>query len=171
MNGARQATPLWNPYLAGIFLGLVLFATLLLTGHGLGASGAFSRLIAAGLGQITPEHVRTSSYLTQYAEAPLRHWILPLVLGVVLGGFVSGKLAGRFRVETLRGPNTSRTVRWVAAFAGGSLAGFGARLARGCTSGQALTGGATLALGGWAFMLALFAGGYLMAWFVRKLWN
>ena len=32
--------------------------------------------------------------------------------------------------------------------------GIGAKLARGCTSGQALTGGAVLNLGSWAFICA-----------------
>jgi hypothetical protein len=49
--------------------------------------------------------------------------------------------------------------------------GYGARLARGCTSGQALSGGAVLSAGSWAFMLAVFAGAYALAYFVRKLWN
>jgi uncharacterized membrane protein YedE/YeeE len=61
-------------------------------------------------------------------------------------------------------------LRWATAFAGGALMGFGARLARGCTSGQALSGGAVLSLGSWAFMFAVFAGGYALAFFVRKLW-
>ena len=171
MNAAQDPARLWNPYLGGAFLGVVLFSALLLTGHGLGASGGFARLLAAVMGSIAPEHVRTSSYFTSYAEAPLQHWIVPLLLGVAVGGFASGRLAGRFKLETLRGPHTSVRLRWAMAFLGGSIGGFGARLARGCTSGQALTGGATLAVGSWAFMLAAFGGGYMMAWFARKLWN
>ena len=50
------------------------------------------------------------------------------------------------------------------------IAAFGARMARGCTSGQALTGGASLALGSWAFMLAVFAAVYGLAYFFRKEW-
>ena len=60
--------------------------------------------------------------------------------------------------------------RLILAFIGGSIMGFGARLARGCASGMALTGGATLALGSWAFMLMMFAGGYMMAYFVKRQW-
>jgi uncharacterized membrane protein YedE/YeeE len=56
------------------------------------------------------------------------------------------------------------------AFGGGAIMGVGAKLARGCTSGQALTGGALLNLGSWAFMLSVFAGGYALAYFVRKEW-
>lgn len=48
--------------------------------------------------------------------------------------------------------------------------GFGAKLARGCTSGQALSGGAILNLGSWAFMMMVFAGGYAAAYFLRRQW-
>ena len=46
-----------------------------------------------------------------------------------------------------------------------------ARMARGCTSGQALSGGALMSVGAWAFLLAVFAGGYAAAWFVRRQWR
>jgi uncharacterized membrane protein YedE/YeeE len=49
--------------------------------------------------------------------------------------------------------------------------GIGAKLARGCTSGQALTGGALLSVGSWAFMLSVFAGGYAVAYFFRRQWT
>ena len=45
-----------------------------------------------------------------------------------------------------------------------------AKIGLGCTSGQALTGGALLNMGSWMFMLMVFAGGYAAAWFVRKQW-
>ena len=57
------------------------------------------------------------------------------------------------------------------AFLGGAFMGYGARMARGCTSGQALSGGAVLSAGSWAFMMAVFAGAYALAYFVRRLWN
>jgi len=59
---------------------------------------------------------------------------------------------------------------WMA-FLGGALMGYGARLARGCTSGQALSGGAVLSVGSWAFMFAVFAGAYALAYFLRRFWN
>jgi uncharacterized membrane protein YedE/YeeE len=62
-------------------------------------------------------------------------------------------------------------LRWVMAFIGGAFMGFGARFARGCTSGQAISGGAVLSVGSWAFMFAVFAGAYALAYFVRKLWT
>ena len=53
---------------------------------------------------------------------------------------------------------------------GGVLMGIGARLALGCTSGQALTGGALLSVGSWIFMMMVFAGGYAVAPLVKKEW-
>ena len=49
--------------------------------------------------------------------------------------------------------------------------GYGARLARGCTSGQGLSGSAVLSAGSWVFLGFVFAGGYLVAWFLRRLWE
>jgi hypothetical protein len=90
---------------------------------------------------------------------------------VIGGGFVAGATGRRLGLEIIRGPRTTDRRRLLLALAGGVLSAFGARLARGCTSGQALTGGATLALGSWAFMLAVFAGGYALAYFLRKEWT
>ena len=48
--------------------------------------------------------------------------------------------------------------------------GFATRVARGCTSGQALTGGAMLSVGSWVFMVAIFAGAYATARLVKRQW-
>ena len=163
----------WNPYLAGIGLGLTLLLAFVLMGRGLGASGAVMRFTAWFMSLISAEHVNANTYLAKYAGEginPFRNWLVFEVIGVIIGGFVSAWLAGRLKVMTGRGPNISDKGRWVLAIFGGALMGFGARLAYGCTSGQALTGGATLSLGSWAFMFSVFAGGYAMAYFVRKQW-
>ena len=164
----------WNPYLGGVLLGLVLFASFFVAGHGLGASGGVNRIVVAVEDVVAPEHVDRVPYLAELAGAdrdPLQHWIVWEVAGILLGGFVSGLLRGRVRLQTYHGPQIRPGTRWAFAFLGGLLMGYGARLARGCTSGQALSGGAVLSVGSWAFMLAVFAGGYGLAWFVRRLWQ
>jgi len=83
----------------------------------------------------------------------------------------SGLLAGRAKVMTEKGPRVSVGTRLSMAFGGGVLMAVGAALARGCTSGQALTGGALLNLGSWAFMMMVFAGAYGVAYFVRWQWR
>jgi len=49
--------------------------------------------------------------------------------------------------------------------------GTGAVLARGCTSGQALTGGALLSVGSWLFIAGAFAAAYATAPFLRRAWT
>jgi uncharacterized membrane protein YedE/YeeE len=93
------------------------------------------------------------------------------VIGVFIGGLISGLLAGRIQKTVEKGPRISVNSRLIYAFIGGGLMGFAARLARGCTSGQALSGGATMALGSWAFMLMFFAGGFIAAIFMRRQWR
>jgi uncharacterized membrane protein YedE/YeeE len=163
-----------HPYLGGALLGILLFLAFFLTGNGLGASGGLNRMIVAVQDQIAPDHVDRNSYLLRMAggdKNPLDDWIVPAVFGTIIGGFVSGWMNGRLKVETNKGPNISVRMRWLAAFGGGAIMGYGARLARGCTSGQALSGGATLSLGSWVFMFSVFAGAYALAYFVRKLWR
>ncbi len=163
-----------NPYLAGVGLGLSLLLAFLLVGRGLGASGAFTRADAALLEQVAPEHAHTQAYWKRYTtrpKAPLDNFLVYQVLGMVLGAMVAGWSAGRMRREVYRGPRISVRWRFGLALGGGMIAGFGARLAGGCTSGLALTGGATLAIGGWVFMMAFFAAGFAGAALVRRQWN
>lgn len=168
------AKPYINPYLGGTILGVVLFLAFLLTGGGLGASGAINRVQVSLLDAVAPAHVDRVAYFAEIAggdRSALDDASVWMLGGTLLGGLLSGLVFGRLRPEIRRGPNVSNAVRLVTAFAGGAIMGYGARLARGCTSGQALSGGAVLSVGSWAFMLAVFAGGYLLAHFVRRLWN
>jgi hypothetical protein len=170
----REAKAYVNPYLGGILLGLVLFGSFFLTGNGLGASGGLNRILVFVEDLIYPEHIDRTPYLISMAGGernPLDSWVVFVSIGVVVGGFVSGVVNGRFKVETNRGPNITPRMRWMLAFIGGGLMGYGARMARGCTSGQALSGGAVLSVGSWAFMFAVFGGAYALAYFVRKMWN
>lgn len=168
-----RAKPYVNPYYAGILLGLVLFGAFFLTGNGLGASGGLNRLLVVVEDAVAPGHVDKVPYLIDMAggdKNPLDSWVVFITIGTIIGGFVSGWLHERVKVETIKGPRISRETRWLMAFIGGAFMGYGARLARGCTSGQALSGGAVLSVGSWAFMVAVFAGAYALAYFVRKLW-
>jgi hypothetical protein len=45
---AHTPAPYWNPYLSGIGLGLVLLASFVVMGRGLGASGGVSAVVAGG---------------------------------------------------------------------------------------------------------------------------
>lgn len=164
----------WHPYVGGAVLGVVLFTAFLLTGSGLGGSGGLARLVAAATDVVAPAYVDTNPVTAPWAGGdhnPLLHPMVFMTLGVVLGGFISGLIGGRVKFEIRRGPHVSVPLRLILAFSGGTLAGFAARLARGCTSGQALTGGAVLSAGSWAFMIMVLLGAYLLAWPLRRMWN
>ncbi len=179
LSGSQTKTkaepkPFANPYVAGVLLGVVLFLAFYLTGNGLGASGGLTRWIVWVIAEVAPDQVGRIAYLVEYAggsKNALDHWIVLLTVGIFVGGLISGAFHHRIRLETIRGPRITNRQRWMFAFAGGILSGYGARLARGCTSSQGLSGAAVLSVGSWAFLLAFFAGGYLLAYTMRKLWT
>jgi len=171
---ARGPRPYLNPYLAGTLLGVVLFLSFYVTGGGLGASAAMSRVQTGVLDLVAPGHVDRVAYFAEMAGGHRNPWLnsaIWMMVGTILGGATSGLFNGRFKPEFRKGPNITTGTRVVFALLGGAIMGYGARLARGCTSGQALSGGAVLSVGSWAFAMAIFASAYAVAWFVRRLWN
>ncbi len=164
--------PYWNPYLVGILLGLVLLATYAVTGRGLGATAAFGAVDAWLANIVAPEHAAASAALAKYYNdgSPLLSWTLFLAAGAFVGALISGVLGHRMQWMVERGPQVSVERRLLLAFVGGFVAAYGAKIAKGCTSGQALTGGSILNVGSLMFMLAVFASAYGLAWFVRKEW-
>ncbi len=169
----KIANPVTNPYFAGSILGVVLFSAYALTHSGLGASGAISRIHVALTKLIWQTHVDlTSTFAVMGAgdTNPLDHASVFLLIGTFAGGMISAWYNGRLKFEILKGPQISNVQRLIFAVIGGLIMGYGARFARGCTSGQALSGGAVLSLGSWAFMFSVFIGGYAVAYFVRRLW-
>ncbi len=162
----------WNPYLAGVLLGLALLAAFVVAGQGLGASAFPKRVIAGACDVFSPEWTAGSAAFGKYVGSgnPLANWLVVEVIGVLIGGFLGAVSAGRLKGEVVRSSNVTQGRRLFFALLGGVIMGFAASLGRGCTSGQALSGGASLAGGSWAFMMMVFAGGYAVAWFVRKQW-
>ena len=175
MNSELQSPkPYWNSYWAGFALGLVLLASFVIMGRGLGASGAFTTAVAAAVHQVAPAHAESNAFYQEYlgdgTQSPLKDWLVFEVLGVFVGGFLSGVLAHRLKLTVEQGPRSTTSRRLLFAFIGGGLMAIGAKLALGCTSGQALTGGALLNVGSWAFMWCVFGGAYAVAYFFRKQW-
>lgn len=170
----RAPKPYWNSYWAGFGLGLVLLASFVIMGRGLGASGAFTTAVAAAVHQVAPAHAENNSFYAEYlgdgTRSPLKDWLVFEVLGVFVGGFLSGVLANRLKLTVEQGPRSTTPRRLFFAFIGGGLMAIGAKIALGCTSGQALTGGALLNVGSWAFMWCVFGGAYTVAYFFRKQW-
>ena len=165
--------PYMNPYLAGTLLGLVLLSAMFFSGRGLGASGGIKYCTVSVVGAISHDHVQASPYYGKYfkdGQRPLKNWLSFEVFGLLIGGFLSGIVSGRLGFKTERSPNISVKRRFVFAFLGGMLFVFGAQMARGCTSGAALSGMAVLSTAGFVTMAAIFGSAYLFAWFFRKNW-
>jgi len=170
----RVVRPYLDPYVGGALLGVLLFLTFFVTGGGLGASGALNHVQVAVLGLFDHSHVDRVGYMAEMgggSRNALGNWEVFMLVGTLFGGALSGWLNGRMKVEIRKGPHIGSGARLLVAFTGGFIMNFGARMARGCTSGQALTGGAVLSAGSFAFMFAVFGGAYGLAWFVRRLWN
>ncbi len=164
----RDPNKFWNPHLAGVALGLVLATTYLVMGSGLGASGGSLRIGVWFVSLFSPEHVAATPPLARAAVAEHPNWLVYELFGVILGGLVAAYTSGRLKGEVLKGPRISTAGRFAFALAGGVLMGLAAKITRGCASGQALSGGALLSVGAWVFFMAFFAGGYGIAWFVRR---
>jgi len=167
-------TKYMNPYLAGLFLGLILLVTIFITGRGLGASGAVKSAVVATVQTVSPSHTTGTKFYDEYKEEhpgnPLKNWLVFEIIGVVIGAFISGLISNRLKLELEHSPKSTTKVRIAGALAGGVLFGFGAQLGRGCTSGAALSGMAVLSAGGLITMMAIFGGAYAFAYFFRKLW-
>lgn len=163
--------PYMNPYVAGVLLGLVLLASFLILGAGLGASAGIARIGAYVESCVAPVHVLSSEYFGKWGRDLLQYYLVFMLAGTFLGGLFSALLANRAHVKLERGAKSSRRMRIALALVGGVLVGFASRLGNGCTSGQALTGGSLLLTGSLIFMACIFAGGYAAAWFVRRQWH
>ena len=163
-----------NPYLAGFFLGLILLATIYITGRGLGASGAVKSVYTTIVESVFPNYTANTLYYQEYGKEhpgnPLKNWLVFEVVGVIIGAFISGLVSNRLKFKLEHSPKSTVKVRIAGAAAGGLLFGFGAQLGRGCTSGAALSGMAVLSTGGLITMAAIFGGAYLFAYFFRKMW-
>jgi uncharacterized membrane protein YedE/YeeE len=171
---ANRAQRYNNPYLNGVLLGLVLLAAFLIAGRGLGASGAVKSVTVSAVKTIAPQHAENAAYYKEYQENhpgnPLNNWLVYQILGVIVGAFLSGALAGRLKFKTEHSPNITSGRRLILALSGGALFGLGAQFGRGCTSGSALNGMATLSMGGILAMLGIFGTAFLLARFFRKNW-
>jgi uncharacterized membrane protein YedE/YeeE len=163
----------WNPYYGGFLLGIIIIFTFYLTGRGLGASGAMKSSVVTIVDKVAPTHAENNAYYSKFIskdDTPMNTWLVFETLGVLIGAFISGGLAGRIKWRVQHSPKITRKRRLVFALAGGVLFGLGAQIARGCTSGAALSGMAVLSSGGFLTMLAIFGSAYAAAYFFRKNW-
>ena len=159
----------WSPYASGAMLGVVVTVSMAVFGRRLSGSGAYQEL-AGPLGRAL---FPSSVYWTQVIR-PTEHWNSVVLVGAVAGASIAALLGGRFRIRWLPdsqwadafGPAIGK--RWLIAFIGAALTALGAGIAGGCTASLAVSGGAALSPGAFAFMAGMFAAGIPTAWLVYR---
>jgi uncharacterized membrane protein YedE/YeeE len=163
----------WSPYVSGIGLGFTLLAAFYVMGKGLGASSAFSIASAVAAQKASPDYAGGLTYFSRYLSggSPLKDWIVFEIIGLFIGAVTGALLSRSFKLKFDKPLHATGGARFFTALSGGILLGFAARLARGCTSGVALTGGAQLAIAGWVFVISMFVTGFILAAVFRRMWS
>ncbi len=166
--------PRWSPYVVGAGIGVLSWVTFYFMNKALGTSTSFVGASGALLCTVACEHVEQNAYFAKTLGAkgggfkPVFDWQMALVFTMALGAFISAWFGRTFKVERVPtlwqsrfGPSVAK--RYAAAFVGGVILIFGARMADGCTSGHGISGGLQLAVSSWTFFVAMFATGILTA--------
>jgi uncharacterized membrane protein YedE/YeeE len=162
-------TTTWNPYLAGALTGVLLILSVLVDGKYFGASTTFARTAAkveavAGIDTHRIEYFTTKG--GKYGPESIPDWQVLFVIGIALGGLGASLASGTFKIQRVPPMWAARfgerpLWRNLAAFAGGVILLFGARLAGGCPSGHGLSGLSQLAVSGLVALAFFFAGGWV----------
>lgn len=161
-----EPNAVWSPYLVGALIGVLAIATLVVSDKPLGASSAYAQ-IAGFVGRwISRRHTDSLKYFRDLP--PKVDWGLMLLVGIVIGAALAAATGGGFDGRWVPALWQERfgdaaTLRLVAAFLGGAVLAFGARLAGGCTSGHGISGALQLSLGSWIALCCFFMGAVLAA--------
>ena len=157
----------WNPYLVGVGIGILSWLAFLLVDKPLGMSTEVSKFSGwlAGL-FVGMDAVTENSYWA--ATAPAFGYSTIFLIFTFLGSGLSAWLGKDIRLEIVpqvwrehQGGGAAK--RLVAAFLGGIILLFGARMAGGCTSGHGISGTLQLALSSWVFFPVMFVTGMATA--------
>ena len=148
----------WSPSGVGAAIGVLCWFAFATADEAIGITGAFENT-AALVGEVVVSQLGANPEAEQ-GKPPRIDWEWMLVIGVVVGAFLSAWLSGtrtRTKVPELWRIRFGEGValRFAAAFVGGALMMFGARLARGCTSGHGISGTLQLAASSWLFLAVM----------------
>lgn len=173
MSSCNLRKKAWSPYVAGIVIGLLQIPAFLLIETAIGTSSSYVTTSGTAASWFDPS-ILNIKYAAQHVAATAKNWWqVALVVGIVLGAFVSARMSGMKRHAISPAWARSRIgkdgmARYAFAFAAGFLMLIGARLADGCTSGHGLSGIAQLAISSMATIAFLFVGGILAAFLTIK---
>lgn len=159
----------WSPYVCGIGIGILCWLTFLFSNRPLGISTAYAKTAGMLEKKWRGEQVEQMEYYKKFP--PKIGWELMLVIGVIIGAFISALMSGSFEFAFLHDSwrahmGDTYVLRWFTALAGGVLMGIGARWAGGCTSGHGISGTLQLAVSSWLVVIAMFVGGIVTAFMI-----
>lgn len=159
----------WSPYIVGILIGLLNITAMIISGKPLGASTSFVKASGYLVKFLDKEKVENNPYYQK--NKPEVDWGMMLVLGIVIGAFLSAVFSGDFILQRVPAMWTERfsnsfLFRFVIAFIGGAFLGLGSRWAGGCTSGHGISGTSQLSILSWAAAASFFAGGIAVAFMI-----
>lgn len=162
----------WSPYVAGAIIGLLQIPTFLLMDTALGASSSFVT-VAAHIASVFDARIAETKYLASHLWGAKNWWQVAVVGGIALGAYLSSRLSGARRraispVWARATGTTTLAGRAPVAFLAGFVMLLGARIAGGCTSGHGISGMAQLSVGSSLAVVAMFAGGILVASLLRR---
>lgn len=166
-------SPRWNPYLVGALIGVLSLLTFFLADKPIGMSTGIAQASGAcSMPVIGADGVAANAYWAKKAVPAWDYGSL-FVLGSFLGALVSAVMSGSFKLESVptiwrERFGSSVMKRMIAAFIGGVVILFGARLADGCTSGHGISGSLQLAVSSWTFFLVMFASGIVTAFLLFR---
>ena len=163
--------PKWSPYISGIGIGILAWITLLVSDRTLGCSTAFARF--SGILELRFRGKKTLDKPYFRKVIPEINWDLMLIVGIVIGSFLSAVLSGSFEfnwVPSLFAQTfgSSPLLRIVVTLIGGIILGIGSRWAGGCTSGHGISGTLQLAVSSWIAAICFFVGGIATAFFIYR---
>ena len=162
----------WSPYAVGVGIGILSWLAFLLSDKPIGCSTAFSRTSGMVERLFRGSRVTEKPYYKKFT--PTVDWEWMLVIGILVGAFISAQLSGEFRATWI--PQTWASsfgsgigMRWIVALIGGVLIGLGARWAGGCTSGHGISGTLQLAVSSWLAVMGFFIGGIVTAMAIYRI--
>ncbi len=159
----------WSPYVVGFFIGVLSWLAFLLSDKPIGVSSAYAKTSGMIETKIRGPAVKEMEYYRQYV--PRIDWEWMLVVGLIIGAFVSAQVSGDFRFEWVpplweASFGYTWAPRLFTALAGGIIMGIGARWASGCTSGHGISGTLQLVVSSWISLICFFIGGIIIAFII-----
>jgi hypothetical protein len=161
----------WSPYAVGVAIGLLNCAAFLLCDRPIGCSAAYARTSGMIERLFRGAKAALKPYYRKFPPVVDGEWML--VLGIIMGAFLSAKLSGQFAgvwvpAKWAQAFGAAPLVRLIGAVVGGVFVGVGARWAGGCTSGHGISGTMQLAVSSWIAVMCFFAGGIATAMAIFK---